>query len=349
MHDPSLIYALILVSLASALQGQSLGSIVLACEALLRAPASLFIDSTGFAFTYPVARLAFGSHVHCYTHYPTISSDMLAVVFARRPAHNNSAAVSRSAVLARAKWLYYRAFSLAYSLAGRAAHLVFVNSTWTRGHIDAMWSLPAGRVHTVYPPCDTKTLQQIPLGIVQPWGASSAAGSQTAAAAVHVREPMIMSLAQFRPEKDHALQLRAFALFLERMRAQAAERGVPPLSVTLALLGGVRDAGDEARVAELRALAAELGIADRVLFELNRPAEVVHSYLRRSVAALHTMWNEHFGIGVVEFMAAGSVERGKNHTRQRAREAASLLLRADLSLTLSFCSFPLPVLFFRLL
>ena len=35
------------------LVGQSLGAVVLACEALLQAPAAVFIDTTGFAFTYP--------------------------------------------------------------------------------------------------------------------------------------------------------------------------------------------------------------------------------------------------------------------------------------------------------
>jgi len=246
----------------------------------------------------------FGARVHCYTHYPTISADMLRVVFERRPAHNNGDTVSRSLLLSRAKWLYYKAFAMCYGLAGRAADLVFVNSTWTRGHIDDLWHLPAGRVHTVYPPCDTKTLQAFPLGHIRPWmvGADAAA-----AGGEPVREDMIMSLAQFRPEKDHSLQLRAFALFLSEQRARAAARGLPVLPVTLVLLGGARDAGDEKRVDNLRRLAAELGISEQVRFEVNQPMSVVHAYLRKSTAALHTMWNEHFGIGVVEFMAAGSV------------------------------------------
>jgi alpha-1,2-mannosyltransferase len=290
------------------LVGQSLGAVVLAAEALFRSPAALFIDTTGFAFTYPLARYAFAAQVHCYTHYPTISEDMLRVVFERRPAHNNSGAVSRSLLLARVKWVYYKLFALAYAAAGRAAHLAFVNSTWTRGHIDSLWSLPDGRIHTVYPPCDTKGLQSIPLGVVTPFEQlreEKEAEERVVAAGLPVRENLIMSLAQFRPEKDHALQLRAFALFLQQLKSQCQERDVSVPRMTLALLGGVRDEGDQQRVAELRRLATELGIEESVRFELNQPASVVRDYLSRSTVALHTMWNEHFGIGVVEFMAAG--------------------------------------------
>jgi alpha-1,2-mannosyltransferase len=46
--------------------GQSLGTVYLAWEAL----------TSGHAFTYPLARLS-GYKVIYYTHYPTISSDMV--------------------------------------------------------------------------------------------------------------------------------------------------------------------------------------------------------------------------------------------------------------------------------
>lgn len=53
--------------------GQSLGSMVLAAEALVRATPDVFIDTTGFAFSFPVAWLA-GCSVGAYVHYPTIST-----------------------------------------------------------------------------------------------------------------------------------------------------------------------------------------------------------------------------------------------------------------------------------
>ena len=75
------------------LAGQSLGSMRLAWEALSLLTPSLFIDTAGHAFTYPVARL-FGCQVACYTHYPTVSDDMVARVKNRQSLYNNSAFVA---------------------------------------------------------------------------------------------------------------------------------------------------------------------------------------------------------------------------------------------------------------
>lgn len=52
---------------------QSMGSMVLAAEALVRATPDVFVDTTGCAFSFPVAWLA-GCAVGAYVHYPTIST-----------------------------------------------------------------------------------------------------------------------------------------------------------------------------------------------------------------------------------------------------------------------------------
>lgn len=51
---------------------QSVASMVLAAEALCRGTPDVFMDTTGFAFSFPVAWLA-GCSVGAYVHYPTIS------------------------------------------------------------------------------------------------------------------------------------------------------------------------------------------------------------------------------------------------------------------------------------
>ena len=66
--------------------------------------------------------------VGCYVHYPTISTDMLSAVEARRPAYNNRKAVSRSRAASALKLRYYRLFARLYGLCGRAADTVMVNS-----------------------------------------------------------------------------------------------------------------------------------------------------------------------------------------------------------------------------
>lgn len=53
--------------------GQSLGSIVVATEALIRATPDVYVDTTGSAFSFLVAYLA-GCVIGAYVHYPTISS-----------------------------------------------------------------------------------------------------------------------------------------------------------------------------------------------------------------------------------------------------------------------------------
>lgn len=74
--------------------GQSLGSMYLAWEALCKFTPSYYFDTSGYAFTYPLARL-FGCKVICYTHYPTISSDMLSRVRQRSSMYNNDALVAK--------------------------------------------------------------------------------------------------------------------------------------------------------------------------------------------------------------------------------------------------------------
>lgn len=62
------------------------------------------LDTVGFAFLNPLAKFC-GCKVVSYVHYPTISSDMLGKVTRGEADFNNSAAISKSAVLTTAKLL----------------------------------------------------------------------------------------------------------------------------------------------------------------------------------------------------------------------------------------------------
>ncbi len=263
------------------LLGQALGAAACALECVARAAVHVWVDTTGAAFGFPVARWLGGAAVAAYVHYPTVSTDMIGVVASRAAAFNNAPAIARSGALTAAKVAYYRAFAAAYGAAGRCAAPggVMVNSSWTAGHIRALWRPDAA---VVFPPCPTAALARLP-----PGGARA-------------RERLVVSLAQFRPEKDHALQLRAFAAFAARRPRAFAD-------VRLRVMGGARGAEDEARLAALRALAAQLGLARRVDFVVNAPMGEVHAALGRALAGLHTMRAEHFGISVVEMQAAGVV------------------------------------------
>ncbi|OQR94547.1 GDP-Man:Man(3)GlcNAc(2)-PP-Dol alpha-1,2-mannosyltransferase [Achlya hypogyna] len=260
------------------LLGQSLGTLLVGLEAFVRHPVAVWIDTTGCAFTYPCAWLG-GARVVTYTHYPTISMEMLGVVARRDVSYNNSADVAGSALKSMAKLWYYRCFAFLYGRVGAFADVVMVNSGWTFNHIRQLWRRTQPVV--VYPPCGSASFEAFPL----PGRAANA-----------------LSVSQFRPEKDHSLQLAAAKLLIE-----AHPDVVAKTNFKLVLLGSCRGAEDEARVAALRAECAKLGITSRVEFVVNAPYAQLKSYLATSLIGLHTMRNEHFGIGVVEMMAAGMV------------------------------------------
>jgi alpha-1,2-mannosyltransferase len=174
---------------------------------------------------------------------------------------------------------------------GRFADIVMVNSSWTYGHIHGLWPTKkiSGKrtnngenIDIVYPPVAVSYFNKIP---------SNPEG----------REPIILSIGQFRPEKDHKLQLEAFAKLLDKYQDQV------PQKLKLVLLGGVRDEGDRQRVSDLEKLANELGIQDRVEFMKGVPFSQLVEVSSRALIGLHTMWNEHFGICVVEYMASGLI------------------------------------------
>ena len=74
--------------------GQSLGSVYLSWEALYKFTPLYYFDTSGYAFTYPLARM-FGCKVICYTHYPTISLDMIYRVHERYSMYNNDALIAQ--------------------------------------------------------------------------------------------------------------------------------------------------------------------------------------------------------------------------------------------------------------
>lgn len=94
------------------LLGQSLGSIVLGMEALLKYQPDIFIDTMGYAFTYPLFRYLAGCKVASYTHYPIVNADMLRKVQSRKSAHNNQGLVASHPILTWLKIIYYRLFAL---------------------------------------------------------------------------------------------------------------------------------------------------------------------------------------------------------------------------------------------
>ena len=203
-------------------------------------------------------------------HYPTISTDML-----------SSITSPGASPKARVKLLYWRLFAVLYSLCGRGIDVIMCNSSWTSSHLCSLWPSRQSRISVVFPPVAVEAL-----------AASISPDSP--------RDKAILCIAQFRPEKKHELIMDAFAHFLKSYPALAA-------GVKLVFVGSVRHSEDAMRVYNLRLLAHEKGVKDRVEFACDASWEEVLVWLRHSWVGVNAMWNEHFGIGVVEYQAAGLV------------------------------------------
>lgn len=93
------------------LLGQSIGSMILGLEALIKFPPDIYLDTMGYAFTLPLFRFIGCCKVGCYVHYPTISTDMLRRVQQREYSHNNHSYVIRNPFLTWLKVSYYKLFA----------------------------------------------------------------------------------------------------------------------------------------------------------------------------------------------------------------------------------------------
>jgi alpha-1,2-mannosyltransferase len=256
-------------------------------EALSQLVPELFIDTTGWAFTFPLARLA-GSKVACYVHYPTISTNMIERVSKGSVSYNNDQRIAGSILKSALKLVYYKAFAFIYGFMGSWSEATMVNSSWTRGHIMKLWwrHHHERAVRLVYPPVDTEDLQKLPLDR-------------------RLKPIHLISIAQFRPEKDHRKQLEAFAL--SKRVAGAGPSGRAVRVARLKLVGSCRNKEDEARLSQLKDLASDLGISEEVDWCVNVPYQEMKLMLGEAVGGLHTMLDEHFGISVVEYQAAGVI------------------------------------------
>lgn len=317
--------------------GQAIGSVIVTTEALSKYRPFLFFDTTGHAFGYPIVQLA-GCRVAAYVHYPTISSDMIKRVRSRAAAYNNDTKVTRSFLKSSLKLIYYRVFAVMYGLCGRCADVVVVNSTWTRGHVTQLWG---GAPRTVFPPCDVESLLGLGDSRVLPddsrvdqgvgdadepstsnksTGKASTSAKSTSKASSRYsgtststesesREKVVISVGQFRPEKDHALQLRAWALMKNGGGDKALKGGDDQAiaDARLKFVGGCRGVADERRLKGLRELCVELGIENSVDFHVDVPFNTLRKLLIGAHFGLHAMVDEHFGICVVEYMASGAV------------------------------------------
>lgn len=278
------------------LLGQSLGSLIVAYDAFHLLVPDIFIDTMGYAFTIAFSKLLFPSvPTGAYVHYPTISTDMLESLDDTSGTKGVNAGAG-TGWKGYAKRKYWLGFAKLYGWVGSKVDVVMCNSSWTSAHIRALWG-PArkkkehGEPTVVFPPTAVSELES-----------SIEVNPDTE----KTREPTILYIAQFRPEKNHPLILRSFARFLNDIKKNPASASRP--TPKLILIGSVRHGSpDETHIYNLRLLAHELRIRDHTTFLCDASWPTVLSHLRTSSIGANAMWNEHFGICVVEYQAAGLI------------------------------------------
>ncbi|OHE97604.1 alpha-1,2-mannosyltransferase alg-11 [Colletotrichum orchidophilum] len=275
------------------LLGQSLGSVVLAWDAFQLLVPDIFIDTMGYAFSLGLCKLLFRRVPTCaYVHYPTISTDMLESLDSKAETGSQGVNAGKGVGLrGKVKKFYWKMFAVLYSRVGSTVDIVMTNSTWTQGHVQKLWGpyrQAKGRNNPIavnFPPCAVEELEE---------------AVEVSEASERKREQALVYIAQFRPEKNHTLVIQAFADFLNTKTEATKE-------AKLVLIGSVRDDHDSKRVYKLRLLVNELGIRDRVEFHLDASWPEILDWLQRASVGVNGMWNEHFGIGVVEYQAAGLI------------------------------------------
>ncbi|KAL8930199.1 MAG: hypothetical protein Q9208_000816 [Pyrenodesmia sp. 3 TL-2023] len=277
------------------LLGQSIGSIILAYDAFSLLVPDLFIDTMGYAFALAFSKFVFPSiPTGAYVHYPTISTDMLGSLDVSPASGKGLNAGAGQGLRGSLKKRYWHLFARLYGWAGGSVDVVMANSSWTASHIRTLWRSRAKRpgahhVSVVFPPCAVDEIVR---------------SVRLDTESEKKRTPTILCIAQFRPEKNHTLLLRSFARFLHSRSATADQQPAPHLL----LIGSVRDAHDATRVYDLRLLAHELHLTpSHVTFLTDASFPTILTHLATASIGVNTMWNEHFGIGVVEYMAAGLI------------------------------------------
>ncbi|KAI9375405.1 alpha-1,2-mannosyltransferase alg11 [Aspergillus egyptiacus] len=285
------------------LLGQSLGSLIVGYDAFTLLVPDIFIDTMGYAFAVAFCKLLFPSvPTGAYVHYPTISTDMLQSLEDESGLKGVNAGAGKGlkGTLKRKYWLL---FARLYGWVGSHIDVVMCNSSWTSAHIRTIWgpsrqnslqsshSLKYTDPVVVFPPTAVSEIQStIPV----------TAETET------IRTPAILYIAQFRPEKNHPLILRSFARFLEHHEHQNTPAGEQ--TPHLILIGTVRPSSpDETHIYNLRLLAHELRIRNNTTFLCDASWPTILSHLATASIGVNAMWNEHFGICVVEYQAAGLI------------------------------------------
>lgn len=263
---------------------QILGQIYFGLEIITKVYSDVYCDTTGLPFCYFVLKYLGHAKVSAYTHYPFISYDMIDQVEKNQSGVHSQGKLSKNKYVRKIKLFYYKLILKLYEIMGnKCLSFAYANSTWTFNHLNKLWRelYNNQKLFILYPPCSISLYKE--------------------AAKNDNRQNIIVSFAQFRPEKRQDLQI----LVLKELRDRLSKYGINDLE--LHIIGGVRNKSDQEILDGLVKYAQRLGVQDYVKFLPNgKTSEILEEFAQAKIG-IHTMKYEHFGITLIEMMAAGLI------------------------------------------
>ncbi|CAD8119088.1 unnamed protein product [Paramecium sonneborni] len=258
---------------------QIFGQMIYALKCINKFQPDIFLDSTGLPFTFFIVRLLLPNvRVIAYVHYPFISTDMISQVEKKEAKYNNDDEITKSERKTKIKLWYYKFLFFLFSLCGRMVEFAYVNSTWTYNHMKQTWK--STQLVKLFPPCQVEAFLK---------------------RKQFTNQFIIISFAQFRPEKQHLLQVEIIEALVERLPSEISQ------SIKLYMIGSCRNADDELLFQTIQDTINRKNLQDYITMYKNLPFQDIQKLLTSGMIGLHTMEYEHFGITMVEMLAAGLI------------------------------------------
>ncbi|EMG50152.1 hypothetical protein G210_4826 [Candida maltosa Xu316] len=272
------------------LVGQLFGGMLLGLEAMYELSPDVWIDTQGLPSSYLLPAVSLKIPILAYTHYPILQSDMFAKLkFQKFKDLSKFSLLNVRDYFALGKLVYWSCLYYFYVYLGTKIDIALANGTWTFNHLSTIWTFNSAfgnQLEILYPPCGTEYLtKDVDL--------------------TKTRNNKLLYLAQFRPEKRHDLLVKGYAQFLEKNYPNVTK----PTDIipTLVFAGSCRTADDTATLTSLQELVEKRGLSNFVEFRVDISYDEVVELLTTCKFGLNAMWNEHFGIGVVEYVARGCI------------------------------------------
>lgn len=242
----------------------------------------VFVETAGFPFSLISAKIIpTTKHISTYIHYPQVRKEII---------ENEK----RKNIL---RYFYLKLFSFVYKLSVRLANKIVVNSNWTFDMLNELWGRNCVKMSVCYPPInmDCYSLNKF--------------------ADPKSRKNVIISLSQFRVEKNHFIQIKIFSGILKKIREikdSASEKEKVKFEkiyreLKFKMCGTSQDSNPKyiEYLNSLRQMVADEKLEDKLELVINSSSSELQNIMNTSRFAIHTMEDEHFGICVAEFVCSG--------------------------------------------